>query len=113
MLAGLSSYALTHNPSTFYAAAKTSLTYNTLNNVADQFDWHKEATVPFVCRLEDLYFFFFQLLFVVTLIAATWVWLFFFLDIIHQGKPTLSYTQVAVGLAWLEHAACALLVILV
>ena len=55
-------------------------------------------------RFEDLYFFLFRLLLVYSLGLAVAVWLFVLSDFSRTSPRRLSFTQLAVGVLWLEHA---------
>lgn len=103
-LAGLSLAAEAVDVAAFYTQPKTALSYDQGRRVSDQFDWHRARSSAFVMRFEDLYFFIFRLLFLYTLLLTTGVWLLILVDFARQAARPLSYTQIAVGALWLEHA---------
>lgn len=57
-----------------YSHSPTSLTYNSISNSPDQFDWHKEQVRPFMLRFEVFYLFTMQLFLFVSLGLGAWVW---------------------------------------
>jgi hypothetical protein len=59
-------------------------------------------------RFEDLYFFFFQLLLVWDLLCGLFFWLCVTATHASGAGRTVSYTQLSVGLLWLEHVGLAL-----
>ena len=73
----------------------------------DQFEWHREKPYAAVLRFDDLYFFLFRLSLVYSLTMAVGVWLFILIDFARSAIRPLSYTAVAVGALWLEHAVFA------
>ena len=104
LLAGLSSIIDTTEVAAFYAQPKTNLTYDQARGVTDQFEWHRERVCPFVFRFEDLYFFLFRLLLVYSLGLVLAAWLLLLADFARAAPRGLSFTQLAVGVLWLEHA---------
>lgn len=89
----------------FYLQPKTLLTQNHYTNVQDQYDWHREKSYPFVMKFEDLLFFYIQVFNLLTLLCCLLVWLSLTIDLITLGENAVSYTYIAVGIKWLEHAA--------
>jgi hypothetical protein len=87
----------------FYLQPKTALTYDRGLLINDQFEWHRERTWPFSLHFEDLYFFFFQLLFAWNL--ACCLIFFFYLGLVLVGGllPAVSYTQLSIAFLFFEH----------
>lgn len=105
-LTGVNSFT---NVGEFYLQPKTLLTQDQYLNVADQFDWHREKTQPFVMHFEDLLFFFIQVFNILTLAFCLFVWSSITIDLITTGENSVSFTYIGVGLCWLEHAAANIL----
>jgi hypothetical protein len=103
LVSSLSSVAMWYQNEIFYLQPKTALTYDRGLLISDQFEWHRERTWPYSIHFEDLYFFFFQLLFVWNL--ACCLVFFFYLNLAVVGVTGLpiSFTQLAVGFLFLEH----------
>jgi len=57
-----------------YSNSPSSLTYNSISNSQDQFDWHKEQIRPFMVRFEVFYLFAMQLFLFLSLGLGAWVW---------------------------------------
>jgi hypothetical protein len=74
---------LSHTPS--------ALTYNAISNTADQFDWHKEQTRPFMVRFETFYLFTMQLLLFLSLGLSAWVWGLVALDSLASGARATTF----------------------
>jgi hypothetical protein len=73
-----------------YPHSHTSLTYNSISNNVDQFDWHKEQVRPFMVRFEAFYLFAMQLFLFLSLGLGTWVWGLIALD--SQGTDARALT---------------------
>jgi hypothetical protein len=84
-----------------YSHSPSSLTYNSISNNADQFDWHKEQTRPFMVRFEVFYLFAMQLFLFISLGLAAWVWGFISLDCL--SNPSRAITFWGLGLRGLVH----------
>lgn len=87
--------------SLLYAHSPTSLTYNSISNNIDQFDWHKEQVRPFMVRFEAFYLFAMQLFLFLTLGLGAWVWGLISLD--SQGTDTRAITFWGLGIRNLTH----------
>lgn len=103
ILAGLTSINWFCDVQAFYLQPKTSLTYDAILGVQDQFDWHKDRVHPFAMRFEDLFVFFLQLFNVLSLVFCLFVWLSLAIDLVQLGMFGVSYTYVGVATRWLEH----------
>lgn len=84
-----------------YSHSPSAMTYNSISNVGDQFDWHKEQIRPFMVRFETFYMFAMQLFLFVSLGLNAWVWGFLTLDIL-LGQ-TKAFTFWGLGLRTLSH----------
>ncbi len=84
-----------------YPHSPSSLTYNSISNNADQFDWHKEQIRPFMVRFEAFYLFAMQLFLFVTLGLGAWVWGFIAIDALTTTSRPITFW--GLGLRNLTH----------
>lgn len=84
-----------------YSHSPSSLTYNSISNNTDQFDWHKEQVRPFMVRFEVFYLFAMQLFLFVSLGLGAWVWGLIALD--NLGSSARAITFWGLGLRNLTH----------
>jgi len=87
-----------------YSHSPTSLTYNAISNNADQFDWHKEQTRPFMVRFEVFYLFAMQLFLFVSLGLSAWIWGLITLDALTSSSRAITFW--GLGLRNLTHVIC-------
>lgn len=81
LFSSLTSVLFWYNFKIFYIQSKSSLTYNNLLYINDQFDWHKEQTNFFIIRFEDLYSYFILLAFVIIFVYFLYIIYFIFNDV--------------------------------
>lgn len=97
------------NPKQYYVHNRSSISYNMTFQFEDTFDWHISQPQTFVFRFEDLYLFFLQLFNILALYSCTFVWLFFFQDLLSNAgvvhfSSASSLTFLGVCIRWLDHA---------
>lgn len=100
----LSLFSLSQAETLNLAHTPTSLTYNSISNTADQFDWHKEQTRPFPMRFETFYLFMIQLVFFLSLSLAVWVWGLLLLELFAVGQRRRSPAFWGVAIRCLFHS---------
>ena len=100
----LSLFSLSQAEALNLAHTPTSLTYNSISNTADQFDWHKEQVRPFPMRFETFYLFMIQLIFFLSLSFAVWVWGLLVLELFAVGQRRRSPAFWGVALRCLFHS---------
>jgi hypothetical protein len=103
----LSLFSLSQGAPLNLAHTPVSLTYNAISNTSDQFDWHKEQVRPFPMRFETLYLFMVQLVFLLSLSVALWVWGLLTLEAFSVGGRQRSVVFWGVGLRALAHSLTA------
>lgn len=64
----------------FYLQSKSSLTYDNMLYVLDQFDWHKSNSSFFIFRFEDLYIYIIQVLTVFSLFCLLFILFIIIID---------------------------------
>jgi hypothetical protein len=74
-----------------YSHSPSSMTYNSISNNADQFDWHKEQVRPFMVRFEVFYLFAMQLFLFVSLGLGAWVWGLIALDALNGSGRAITF----------------------
>lgn len=84
-----------------YPHSPSPLTYNSISNNPDQFDWHKEQIRPFMVRFEVFYLFAMQLFLFMSLGLGAWIWGLIALD--SQGATVRALTFWGLGLRNLTH----------
>jgi len=99
-----------NNIMSYYNTNRASICYDMTLFVEDTFDWHISNPTTFIFRFEDLYLFYIQLFNIIILYACTFIWIFFFLDILTNynivAYSALPGTIVFLGICmrWLDHA---------
>jgi hypothetical protein len=100
----LSLFSLAQAEALHMAHTPSSLTYNSISGTADQFDWHKEQVRPFPMRFETLHLFSMQLVFMLSLSVALWVWGLLMLEVLSVGAGRRSPMFWGVGVRALTHS---------
>lgn len=77
------------------------MTYNSISNNVDQFDWHKEQVRPFMVRFEAFYLFAMQLFLFVSLGLGAWIWGLIALDNLNGSARAITFW--GLGLRNLTH----------
>lgn len=99
----LSLFSLSQAEALNMAHTPSTLTYNSISNTADQFDWHKEQTRPFPMRFETFYLFMIQLNFFIALSLSVWVWGLLVIEVFTVGARRRSSIFWGVALRSLFH----------
>jgi hypothetical protein len=84
-----------------YPHSPSSMTYNSISNNGDQFDWHKEQIRPFMVRFEVLYLFAMQLFLFITLGLNAWIWGLLVIDALSSQARAVTFW--GLGLRALGH----------